>query len=72
MHRIAGSTNALTKVMMIDAKRRTVATTRTGLNMVWSCFLKPLYSRDRALASVRCGREREQGEWVLGWLSGVE
>jgi hypothetical protein len=42
MQSIAGSTNALTKVMMIDAKRRTVATTRTGLNMVWSCFLKPL------------------------------
>jgi hypothetical protein len=53
MHSIAGSTNALTKVMMIDAKRRTVAMTRTGLNIVWSCFLKPLYSRALARRAVR-------------------
>lgn len=41
MHNIAGSTNALTNVMAIEAKRSTVATTRTGLNIVLSCFEKP-------------------------------
>lgn len=43
MHKIVGRTNALTKVMAIEMKRRTVATIRTGLNIVSSCFLNPLH-----------------------------
>jgi hypothetical protein len=41
IHSIAGRTKALTNVMAIEAKRSTVATTRTGLNIVLSCFEKP-------------------------------
>lgn len=33
IHKIVGSTNALTNVMMIEASIRTVATILTGLNI---------------------------------------
>lgn len=42
MQRMAGRRKAATKVSASMMKRRMVATTRTGLNMVSSCFLKPL------------------------------
>jgi hypothetical protein len=45
MHRIAGRTKAETKHMATEAKRRTVATIRTGLNIFSSCVLNPLRVR---------------------------
>ena len=45
IQRMVGRTKADTNVMAILANKRTVATTRTGLNMVSSCFLNPLPSQ---------------------------
>lgn len=42
IHKIVGSTNALTNVMTIEASIRTVATILTGLNIFSSCVLKPI------------------------------
>lgn len=42
IHSIAGNTNAETKHIATEAKSKTVATTRTGLNIFSSCVLKPL------------------------------
>lgn len=51
IHSIAGNTNALTKVITIEANNSTVATIRIGLNIVLACLenptRKPVPTRDR-------------------------
>jgi hypothetical protein len=45
MHSSGPRTNAPINVMTMDANKSTVATTLTGLNIVFNCFLKPLMER---------------------------
>ena len=58
IQRMVGRTNALTKVMTMEMNRMMVATIRVPLNIVWSCFLKPL----RTTKSVSRDRERSRGK----------